>query len=136
MHYYPLILPYINKSKLEKFKKYTARTTLLYSDEGMFQIKGGKLYQVHFVDDENSFRKKLGSCEFICDDSKIEWTPSNKLPYEFDRRDTINHCYEKGTLKLYIEECEGRIEHIYFYVKDTQIYGIEEDIMEMLSCAK
>jgi hypothetical protein len=136
MHYYPLILPYINKSKLVKFKKYSAKSTLLYSDEGLFQVKGGKLYQVHFIDDENSFKKKLGTHEFMCDDSKIEWSLCNKLPYEFERRDIINHCYEKGSLKLYLEEFEGNIVNLYFYVKDIQIYGIEDDIIEMLTCAK
>ena len=61
MHYYPTILPHVNKSKLERYKKYSSPTTMLYSNEGMFQVKSGKLYQVHFKDDENSVQKILES---------------------------------------------------------------------------
>lgn len=132
MHYYPCILPHINKSNLTKYKKYTASTTMLYSNEGLFQVKSGKLYQVHFKDDASSCKKKIGQTQFICDNSAISWTPSNKLPYDYLRKDITSHCYENGSLKLYIEEYEGKINHIYFFVKDTSIYKIEEEIAAMV----
>ena len=137
MHYYPTILPHVNKSKLERYKKYSSPTTMLYSNEGMFQVKSGKLYQVHFKDDENSVQKNIGKCKVICDNSYITWTPSNKLPYDFIRKDVTVNCYVNGSLKMYIEETDGKVSHLYFYVKDTNIYNIEEEIADMLElCAK
>ena len=137
MHYYPTILPHVNKSKLERYKKYSSPTTMLYSNEGMFQVKSGKLYQVHFKDDENSVQKNIGKCKVVCDNSYITWTPSNKLPYDFIRKDITVNCYVNGSLKMYIEECGGNVTHLYFYVKDTNIYNIEEEIGNMLElCAK
>ena len=132
MHYYPVILPNINKNKLTRFKKYSAETTMLYSDEGLFQVKTGKLYQVHFIDDNNSYKKKIGPVQFICDNSQIKWSPSNKLPYNFVRKDIMVNCYEKNSIKLYIEETNGKPTHIYFYIKDTSLHEIENEIEEIL----
>ena len=109
---------------------------MLYSNEGMFQVKSGKLYQVHFKDDENSVQKKIGNHKFICDNSLITWTPSNKLPYKFIRKDLMLSCYVNGSLKMYIEETEGKVTHLYFYVKDTNIYNIEEEISDMIELMK
>lgn len=135
MHYYPQILPHVNKSKLEKFKKYSSPTIMLYSNEGLFQVKSGKLYQVHFKDDHNSVEKKIGQNRFVCDNSEIIWTPSNKLPYDYERKDVLLNCYVKGSLKMYVEETKGKVSHVYFYVKDPSLYGIEEEINELLNLA-
>lgn len=131
MHYYPTILPHVNRSKIEKYKKYSSPTTMLYSNEGLFQVKSGKLYQVHFKDDENSSEKRINGVRFVCDNSEVKWTPSNKLPYHYVRKDITLSCYENGSLKLYIEEEKGKTTHMYFYVKNTNLYGIEEEISEM-----
>ena len=136
MHYYPTILPHVNKSKLEMYKNYSSSTTMLYSNEGLFQVKSGKLYQVHFKDDERYIKKNIGKYKFVCDNSSITWKPSNKLPYEFIRKDIIVNCYVNGSIKMYIEECDGNVSHVYFYVKDSNIYNIEEEISNMVELMK
>ena len=136
MYFYPTVLPNLNRKKLKSLEKYSSQSTLLYSDEGLFQVKNGKLYQVHFIDDENAKRKNIGTNNFICDNSEIKWTSSNKLPFSFKRKDIMVYCYEKGSVKLYIEEDNEKPSNVYFYVKDESIYGIEDDIAQMMECAK
>ena len=136
MYFYPEKIPLIDISKIKHLKKYTNNTTMLYSSEGLFQIKSGKLLKVHFNDDKNTFKKCIGSTNFICDNSDIIWTPCNKIPYNFKKKEIVVNCYEKGNAKLYLELINDRINHIYFYIKDPSLYGTENDIIDILKCAK
>lgn len=135
-HYYPKQLPFIKKENLNKYKIYSKPSTLLYSDEGLYQVKDAKLYQVHFNDDLDDEIIKIGNIEFVCDNSKIIWSSVNKLPYNFKRRDILVTCYELGSVKMYIEEENNICKHVYFFVKDKNIYGIENDISYLIQCAK
>jgi len=133
LYYYPTQIPVsIDKSKLNTLKNHTYTTTLLYSSEGMFQIRKGKLYSVHFEDDNDSKTVKLGDVNYIVDKSNIKWSSVDKLPYDFIRKDTNVTCYEKDSLKFYIEETENKISHMYFFVKDPNFYGINNDIIEFM----
>ena len=136
MYFYPTVLSNINKKKLKPLEKYSSRSTMLYSDEGLFQIKNEKIFQVHFIDDVRAKCMKIGDNNFVCDDSEINWTQSNKLPYSFKRKDIMVYCYEKGSVKMYIEEVKDQTNHVYFYVKAQNIYGVEDDIAEMMERGK
>lgn len=136
MYYYPKILPIINLSKLNEIKHRKSETTMLYSSEGLFQIRKGNLYQVHFLDSIQSEKRKINAVEYICDDSIISWSPSHKLPFEFNRSDIIEFCYEYGSVKFYVHQCEGKIIHAFFYIKDDNIYEIEEDIANLMARAQ
>ncbi len=139
MHYYPSILPHINIDKLrakKNIKCHKSETTMLYSSEGMFQIRKGQLYQVHFHDDENSEKCRINGVDYICDKSKIIWSPSNKLPYDFERRDITELCFERGSVKFYVNLWNGKIIHCFFSIKSLDILDIEQDIAELMACAQ
>jgi len=139
MHYYPCILTHINTEKLrakKNVKCHKSETTLLYSSEGMFQLRKGQLYQVHFQDDENSEKRRINGIDYICDKSNIIWTPCNKLPYDFERRDITEICFERGSVKFYINECGGKLVNCFFSIKSQDILDIEEDIAELMACAQ
>ena len=140
MYYYPKILPLrINKNRLVNSKdtrvsSYTQTT--LYSQEGIYHIKKGKLYTVHFNDSLNSVKNIINNDEYISDTSDIVLSPSQKLPYEFIKQDIMVTVYEKGSVKMVIEEAKDKLMHIYFEVKNNDIYGVHEDINELMKYAK
>ena len=138
MHYYPFTLPHINLDNLRRknIKHYKNNLTLLHSSEGHFQVRKGQIFQVHFNDDENSVKKNINGMDFICDSSTVVWTPSNKLPYEFIRKEITETCFELGSVKFYIHDENGKIVHCYFSIKDNQIHDIEEDISHLMKCAQ
>jgi hypothetical protein len=140
LYYYPKVLPLrINKNRLVNSKdtrvsSYTQTT--LYSQEGIYHIKKGKLYTVHFNDSLNSVKNIINNDEYISDTSDIVLSPSQKLPYEFIKQDIMVTVYEKGSVKMVIEEAKDKLMHIYFEVKNNDIYGVHEDINELMKYAK
>ena len=133
LYYYPSEIPnHVDKTKLNHISNKTYSTTMLYSNEGMFQIQKGKLYSVHFNDDITSKKIKIDNKEYITDETEIQWKPCNKLPYDFLRKDITVNCYEKGSIKMYLEEFNNCVIHMYFFVKDRNIHGIHEDIQELM----
>jgi len=140
LYYYPKILPLrINKNRLVNSKdtrvsSYTQTT--LYSQEGIYHIKKGKLYTVHFNDSLNSVKNIINNDEYISDTSDIVLSPSQKLPYEFIKQDIMVTVYEKGSVKMVIEEAKDKLMHMYFEVKNNDIYGVHEDINELMKYAK
>ena len=133
LYYYPSEIPkHVDKTKLDGISNKTYRTTMLYSNEGMFQIQKGKLYSVHFNDDIDSKKITIDNKEYMSDKTEIIWKLCDKLPYEFLRRDINVFCYEKGSIKMYLEESDNSIIHMYFFVKDSNIHGIHDDIQELM----
>ena len=140
LYYYPKILPLrINKNRLVNSKdtrvsSYTQTT--LYSQEGIYHIKKGKLYTVHFNDSLNSVKNIINNDEYISDTSDIVHSQSQKLPYEFIKQDIMVTVYEKGSVKMIIEEAKDKLMNMYFEVKNNDIYGVHEDINELMKYAK
>ena len=133
MYYYPVSLPEkINKDKLQGIKVSNYKTCMLYSSEGIFQIKKGRIYRVHYTDDCSSKKITIGKTKYVCDRSETKWTESHKIPYKFVRKELAVTCYEVGSVKMYIEECKEKVSHIYFYVSESNIYGVENDIQELM----
>ena len=140
LYYYPTILPpKINKSKLQnlKYTNFTSYTqTILYSDEGIFQIKSGKLYTVHFNDSSSSHKVVINNDEYISDTSDIILSPCQKLPFDFIKKKYDVTSYEKGSIKMIVQEYKNELKHLYFEIKNNNIYGIHDDIKELIKCAK
>lgn len=133
LYYYPKEFPRtIDKNKLNTMKYHKYNSIMLYSNEGMFQVRKGKIYSIHFDDDTNSKTIRLENVDYVVDKTEIKWTPSEKLPYEFIRKDTDVTCYECGSVKFYIEESNNKIIHMYFFVKDEKIYGVHNDIQDIM----
>ena len=133
MYYYPVSVPEkINKNKLQGIKVSNYKTSMLYSSEGIFQLKKGRIYRVHYTDDSSSKTIMIGKTKYVCDRSETKWTESHKIPYQFVRKEITATCYEVGSVKMYIEEDKEKVSHIYFYVSDINIYGIENDIQELM----
>lgn len=133
MYYYPVSLPgKINKDKLQAIKETRYKTQMLYSKEGIFQLKKGRLYRVHYTDDCASKKITIGNTKYLCDRSETKLTESYKIPYNFIRKEIAVTCYEVGSVKMYIEEHKDRLSQIYFYVSDSNIYGVENDIQDLM----
>lgn len=133
LYYYPKEFPrQVDKSKLDSMKFHKYNAVMLYSNEGMFQVRNGKIYSVHFQDDTNSKTIILDGLNYVVDKTEIKWTPSEKLPYDFIRKDTSVTCYECGSIKFYIEERNDKVIHMYFFIKDEKIYGVHNDIQDIM----
>lgn len=137
MYYYPETLPELALDKVEKLCGKSQPITRLYSDEGIFQIKNARIKRLHFDDDETHGKKILiGSHKFICDKSKINFIPTNKIPYSFEKRETI--LYNKGRMGIEINPSNNKVIHLFFEVESPDIFGIEEEIADYMKkiCAK
>ena len=140
LYYYPKSLPTkINKDRLENLKsiKSSSYTEIyLYSNEGIYLIKKNKLYMTHFNDSNNSVKVIINEDEYISDTSDVVLTPCSKLPYSFIKKEMSITSYEKGSIKMILQECNNSLEHIYFEIKNNDIYGIHDDIKELFQYAK
>lgn len=136
MNYYPSVLPHINLDKIKKMKHKSTRTTMLYSDEGIFRIKQNQLDKLHYKDADHTEKRKLKGIEFVCDNSKTITTGVQKLPYTFERREFNEIRIEQGSVKMYIHESKGKVSHIWFYIHNQQIHNIEDDIIKLMEYAK
>ena len=137
MYYYPETLPELALDKVKNLCGKSQSLTRLYSDEGIFQIKNAKIKRLHFDDDVTHGKKiSIGSHKFICDKSKVKFIPTNKIPYSFEKRETL--LYSKGRMGIEIDPSNNRTIHLFFDVESPNIYGIEEEITEYMRniCAK
>jgi len=137
MYYYPEILPDIDVEKVKRVCENRHDITRLYSDEGIFQIKNAKIKRLHFEDDENYGKKiTIGSNKFICDKTKVDFIPTNKIPYSFEKREFT--LYNKGRMGVEYDSKQMKITHLYFNVESPDIFGIEEEIAEYMKkiCGK
>lgn len=139
MFYYPDIkLPgNINDSKLQSIDHKCYKITMLYSSEGIFQVKNAKLWSVFYLDDDNNntiTKTTIDNIDYVTDKSDIKFKISNKIPYEFTRRDLNITEYSKGSVTLYIERTIGddKVTNLYFNIKNQNIYGIHDDIKELM----
>jgi hypothetical protein len=133
VYYYPVSIPNsIDKKSFTTLKQNTYTSTMLYSNEGIFQIKKNKLYAIHFSDDEYPKNITIDDIKYSTDKTITHMTPCNKLPYDFIEKDILVTCYEVGSVKLYIEEEDDEISNLYFDVKDENIYGIQEDVSNLM----
>lgn len=127
MYYYPEILPDIDVEKVKRLCENRHDITRLYSDEGIFQIKNAKIKRLHFEDDETHGKKiTIGSNKFICDKTEVNFVPTNKIPYSYEKREFI--LYNKGRMGVEYDPKKRVITHLYFNVESPDIYGIEEEI--------
>jgi len=137
MYYYPKILPELDLDKVKKICGNYQSITRLYSDEGIFQIKNAKIKRLHFEDDETESKSlSIAGHKFICDKSKINFIPTNKIPYSFEKRETL--LYNKDRIGIEIDPSNNKVIHLFFVVESPNIFGIEEEIanyMKMI-CAK
>lgn len=137
MYYYPVTIPKVNIMKLKhnpQVKHKTYKTTMLYSNEGIFQIRDNHLFRTYFDDDDTGGEmKKINGVELVWDKTKVHWIPTNKIPYNYEKREISISVFEKPAVKMYVEEYKGRFNHIYFYVKTPGVYGVDEEIAEFLA---
>lgn len=134
-YYYPLSLPVLDLDKIERYCDKKEKIIRLYSDEGIFQVKKSKIFRIHYIDDEtNGKRMKVGKWDFVSDDSKIILNLSNKIPYNFEKREFT--IYKKGLMTIEIQK--SKVANMYFTVDSPEIHGIEEDIINCMKniCAK
>lgn len=134
-YYYPFTLPVLDLNKIYNFCDKKEKITRLYSDEGVYEIKNSKLFKIHCIDDESHGKQvNIGSSKFIIDSSKIKLIPSHKIPYNFEKREFT--LYKKG--RMTIEINNSKITHLYFMVESPDIYGVEEEIINLMKniCAK
>ena len=78
----------------------------------------------------------IGSHKFICDKSKSNFIPTNKIPYSFEKRES--HLYNKERMGIEINPLKNKMTHLYFKVESPNIFGIEEEIAKYMKkiCAK
>jgi len=133
--YYPITIPeFINKNKLNIENHSTYNVIMMYSVEGIFEVKKDKLSAIHFIDDEQSRIMVIDNIKYRTDNSKIKRKKCNKLPHKYIQKNIVVTCYQKGSVGLYIEMSpdDGKISQLYFVVRDDNIYGIHDDIQELM----
>jgi len=135
--YFPSIkLNNINPSLLEKFLFKKTNESYIYSEQGIIQIQGEKLFVLNIMD-EPIQTMKLDKFDIITDNSKfvIDCECVQVYPYHVEE---IVHKYiyklRKDTIiDLIIEKKNDTIIDFYFYLKDNkQFINIKEDILTFL----
>ena len=135
--YFPTIkLNNINPLLLEKFLFKKTNESYIYSEQGIIQIQGEKLFILNVID-EHIQTMKLDKFDIITDNSKfvIDCECVQVYPYHVEE---IIHKYiyklRKDTIiDLIIEKKNDTIIDFYFYLKDNkQFINIKEDILTFL----
>ena len=135
--YFPTIkLNNINPSLLEKFLFKKTNESYIYSEQGIIQIQGEKLFILNIIDEQIQ-TMKLDKFDIITDNSKfvIDCECLQVYPYHVEE---IIHKYiyklRKDTIiDLIIEKKNDTIIDFYFYLKDNkQFINIKEDILTFL----
>lgn len=135
--YFPTIkLNNINPLLLEKFLFKKTNESYIYSEQGIIQIQGEKLFILNIID-EPIQTMKLDKFDIITDNSKfvIDCECFQVEPYHVEE---IIHKYvyklRKDTIiDLIIEKKNDTIIDFYFYLKDNkQFINIKEDILTFL----
>jgi hypothetical protein len=135
--YFPTIkLNNINPSLLEKFLFKKTNESYIYSEQGIIQIQGEKLFVLNIIDDPIQ-TMKLDKFDIITDNSKfvIDCECLQVEPYHVEE---IVHKYiyklRKDTIiDLIIERKNDTNIDFYFYLKDNkQFINIKEDVLTFL----
>ena len=135
--YFPTLkLNNINPLLLEKFLFKKTNESYIYSEQGIIQIQGDKLFILNIID-EHIQTMKLDKFDIITDNSKfvIDCECVQVYPYHVEE---IIHKYiyklRKDTIiDLIIEKKNDTIIDFYFYLKDNkQFINIKEDILTFL----
>jgi hypothetical protein len=135
--YIPTIkLTSINQGLLDKFLIKKTTESYIYSEDGIIQIKGDKLFKLNLID-EVSKRSKLDNFDIITDNSKfiVDCECLQVYPYHVDE---IVHKYiyklrNDAIIDFIIEKNNDTIIDCYFYLKDEKHFmNIKEDILTFL----
>jgi len=135
--YFPTLkLNNINPLLLEKFLFKKTNESYIYSEQGIIQIQGEKLFILNVIDEQIQ-TMKLDKFDIITDNSKfvIDCECVQVYPYHVEE---IIHKYiyklRKDTIiDLIIEKKNDSIIDFYFYLKDNkQFINIKEDILTFL----
>jgi hypothetical protein len=135
--YIPTIkLTSINQGLLEKFLFKKTTESFIYSEDGIIQIKGDKLFKLNLIDGVSK-RSKLDKFDIIIDNSKfvVDTECLQVYPYHVEE---IVHKYiyklRKDTIiDFIIEKNNDTIIDCYFYLKDDKHFmNIKEDILTFL----
>lgn len=136
--YIPTIkLNNINPSLLEKFLFKKINEVYIYSEEGIIQIQGDKLFKLNIIDEQICKEIKLDKFDIITDNSKfvIDCECLQVYPYHIEE---IIHKYiyklrKDSIIDLIIEKNNDTIIDFYFYLKDDKHFmNIKEDILTFL----
>jgi hypothetical protein len=127
----------INPALLEKYLFKKSNEVYIFSEEGIIQIQGEKLFKVNVIDEQICKEIKLDKFDIITDNSKfvIECEWSQVYPYHIEE---LIHKYiyklRKDTIiDLIIEKKNDIIIDFYFYLKDDKHFiNIKEDILTFL----
>ena len=138
MYYYPTALSKLNTDKLSQYiKPTTFNIIMLYSDEGVFKLKNETVYRQHFGMENTNYKHfKIADTEFICDNSEVLDVKTHKLPFDFEQYDISVFCFEKGSVKFFVQKNNDIVIHSYFHVKHHDTYGIEDDIDKIIKYAQ
>jgi hypothetical protein len=135
--YLPTIkLNSINPALLEKYLVKNLNEVYIFSEEGIIQIKGEKLFKLNIIDEQLQ-TVKLDKFDIIIDNSKfvIDCECSQVYSYHIEE---IIHKYiyklRKDTIiDLIIEKKNDTVIDFYFYLKDEKHFmNIKEDILTFL----
>ena len=136
--YLPTIkLNTINLVLIEKYLFKKQNEIYIFSEEGIIQIQGDKLFKINIIDQQICKEIKLDKFDIITDNSKfvIDCECIQVYPYHIEE---IIHKYiyklRKDTIiDLIIEKKNDTIIDFYFYLKDEKHFmNIKEDILTFL----
>jgi len=136
--YFPTIkLNTVNPVLIEKYFFNKINETYIFSEEGIIQIKGDKLFKLNIFEQQIRKEVKLDKFDIITDNSKfvIDCECLQVYPYHIEE---IIHKYiyklRKDTIiDLIIEKKNDIIIDFYFYLKDDKHFmNIKEDILTFL----
>ena len=121
---------------LEKFLFKKMNEVYIFSEEGIIQLQGEKLFKINIIDEEIK-TMKLDKYDIITDNSKcvIECECFQVYPYHIEEiiHKSIYKLRKDTIIDLIIEKKNDTIIDFYFYLKDDKHFiNIKEDILTFL----
>lgn len=135
--YLPTIkLNTIHPALIEKYLFKKTTEVYIYSEEGIIQIQGEKLFKLNLIDEEIQ-TLKLDKFDIITDNSKfvIDYECLQVFPYHIEENihKYIYKLRKDAIIDLIIEKKNDTIIDYYFYLKDNKHFiNIKEDILTFL----
>ena len=136
--YIPCIkLNTINPARIEKYLFKKLNEVYIFSEEGIIQIQGEKLFKINIIDQQICKEIKLDKFDIITDNSKfvIDCECLQVYPYHIEEiiHKNIYKLRKDTIIDLIIEKKNDIIIDFYFYLKDDKHFiNIKEDILTFL----
>ena len=127
----------INFKNINEYNIKTANKKYIYSLEGIYCLYNDTFKKI-IVEDESYTTTTINNIELICDNTRISYKVSNKLPFHYKEENVTIYTYavrKNSPITFHIEMIEDKIKDMYFITHESTIehFFLKQDIQFFLN---